>query len=179
MGGEIGVESRPGSGSRFWFTIAAPPVEGLEPAAPPHADDWALSGVRILVVDDVEMNRILVTEMLSAFEVQLSEAPGGAEAVELAGQAPFDLILMDLQMPGMDGLAATRAIRSGLGPNRTTPIVAVSANVLPEHVTSCREAGMDDHIAKPIQLDELLEKAAAWSRRRPAAGGRSRARRSS
>ncbi len=177
MGGEIGVESHAGAGSRFWFTVAAPPVQGLEPASAPCADDWVLTGVRILVVDDVEMNRILVNDMLSPFEIELSEASGGADAVEMASRVPFDLILMDLQMPGMDGLAATRAIRAGAGPNRTTPIVAVSANVLPEHVAACREAGMDDHIGKPIQLDELLDKVAAWSRHGQGAGGRSRARR--
>ncbi len=109
------------------------------------------------------VNRELVSAMLGSFGHSLTEAPGGAEAVELALHTPFDLILMDLQMPGMDGLAATRAIRAGSEANGVTPIVALSANVLPTHLDACREAGMDDHIAKPIDPTDLLTKVALWS----------------
>ncbi len=114
------------------------------------------------------MNRELVGVLLSVFGHDLTEAGGGAEAVALAGAEAFDLILMDLQMPGMDGLAATREIRRACPLNAETPIVALSANILPMHLEACREAGMDDHIAKPIDTRELLTKVARWTSRAPA-----------
>ena len=109
------------------------------------------------------MNRELVRTMLSPFGYDLVEAAGGAEAVAAAVATPFDLILMDLQMPGMDGLAATRAIRQTSETNRETPILALSANVLPVHLAESREAGMDDHIGKPIAPSELITKIAHWT----------------
>jgi len=109
------------------------------------------------------VNRELVSVLLGVFGHDLSEASGGAEAVLAAGETPFDLILMDLQMPGMDGLAATRAIRAGASPNRATPIVALSANILPTHLEACSAAGMNDHIGKPIDTRELLTKVARWT----------------
>src|SRR5262249_9612697 len=109
------------------------------------------------------VNRELVSIMLAPFDVGVVEASSGAEAVEQAMAAPFDLILMDLQMPGMDGLAATRAIRGGAGPNRDGPILALSANVLSQHLDACREAGMNDHVGKPINAAELLAKVAYWT----------------
>ncbi len=163
MGGAIGVESKEGRGSTFWFTVAAPVAELAAPAIIEAAEAWHSAPARILVVDDVAVNRELVSAMLGSFGHSLTEAGGGAEAVELALHTPFDLILMDLQMPGMDGLAATRAIRAGSEANGSTPIVALSANVLPTHLDACREAGMDDHIGKPIDPADLLTKVALWT----------------
>ena len=164
MKGEIGFDSKPGIGSVFWFEVPAP-VAAEDPAEnateqPVHADVGRIS---LLVVDDVAVNRELVATMLSPFDVTLFEAASGPEAVKLAMERRFDLILMDLQMPGMDGLAATKAIRANSDVNRVTPILALSANVLPEHVAACRAAGMDGHIAKPISADELLGQVARWS----------------
>ena len=163
MGGKIGVESREGLSSTFWFTVAAPPADLAEPAAAQDDVDWGGAPARILVVDDVAVNRELVSVMLSPFGHQLVEAASGTEAVEAAMHEAFDLILMDLQMPGMDGLAATRAIREGCEYNRATPIVALSADVMPIQLQACRAAGMDDHIAKPIDPAELLYKVALWT----------------
>jgi PAS domain S-box-containing protein len=163
MGGEIGVESEAGRGATFRFTVRAPRCEA--PAAAAHEAEAPLDlrPARILVVDDSPVNRELVGVLLRVFGHQLTEAPGGAEAVQIAARTEFDLILMDLQMPGMDGLAAARAIRADCRLNDATPIVALSANILPTHLEACREAGMADHIGKPIDTRELITKVARWS----------------
>ncbi len=169
MGGEIGVESAAGEGATFWFTA---PAAACAVEAATIADDagpFDTRPARILIVDDAPVNRELVSVLLGVFGHELFEAAGGLEAVEAATHTAFDLILMDLQMPGMDGLAATRAIRTGCPLNRATPIVALSANILPTHQAACLRAGMDDHIAKPIDTRELLTKVARWS------GGQGRA----
>ena len=163
MGGEIGVESAPGMGAKFWFTVRASACEPGDLADAAQGGAFDTRPARILIVDDAPVNRELVSVLLGVFGHVLSEASGGAEAVLAAAEQPFDLILMDLQMPGMDGLAATRAIRAGSPKNRTTPIVALSANILPNHLEACRLAGMNDHIGKPIDTRELLTKVARWT----------------
>ncbi|WP_296594977.1 ATP-binding protein [Phenylobacterium sp.] len=168
LGGRIGYSSEPQGGSTFWFSIPAPraPASPAESDAPPGADAPTM---RVLVVDDAPVNCELVGAMLSAAGYELTFAHDGQEAVALAAIAPFDLILMDMQMPVMDGPSAARAIRTGEGPNVLTPIVAVSANVLPMHVQACLQAGMDDHIPKPIALHSLLTKVTHWAGRQRAA----------
>jgi signal transduction histidine kinase/ActR/RegA family two-component response regulator len=164
MGGQISVASVAGAGSTFAFWVAAPQAEAreIQPAAPAARPGHAERSSRILVVDDLDLNRELVRTILEASGYSVDDAAGGAEAVAAAGQAPFDLILMDLQMPGMDGYTAARAIRSGASPNSGTPIVALSANVLPEHTAAGAEAGMNGHVGKPINIAELLSVVAAW-----------------
>ena len=119
--------------------------------------------LEILAVDDAWLNLELISILLEPLEARITTVSDGLEAVNAAERTTFDLILMDLQMPVMDGLQATRAIRANLQLNRATPILAVSANVLPQHVEACLQAGMNDHIGKPISPSELLSKIARWT----------------
>jgi CheY-like chemotaxis protein len=103
------------------------------------------------------MNRDLGATVLNLLGCEVTLAADGAEAVALVGQAPFDAILMDIHMPVMDGLEATRAIRALSGAAGQTPIIAMSADVLPETVQRCRQAGMTDAVGKPIRIEVLHE----------------------
>ena len=163
MGGSISARSTQGVGSTFTFEFVAPPAAGVALASEPEALEEAEDSLRILVVDDVDANREIVRALLEAVGQQVEEAAGGPQAVSLAVSQSFDLILMDLQMPGMDGFATTRAIRQLSPENSTTPIVALSANVLPEHVMEAERAGMNDHIGKPIVPAHLIATINRWA----------------
>jgi PAS domain S-box-containing protein len=164
MGGRIGATSQVGQGSTFWFEVdlalAGEWTQSTEPEAAAALD----RPIRCLVVEDNAVNRELITILLSPFPIEIDTACDGAEAVEAVGRGSYDVILMDMQMPVMDGLTATRRIR-GLADREAaaTPIIAMTANVLPEQVARCREAGMDDHLGKPINLPHLLAALDYWS----------------
>jgi CheY-like chemotaxis protein len=112
----------------------------------------------------VAINRELVKTVLAPFDIEIDTAEDGVAAIEAFRQAAYDLVLMDVQMPVMDGLTATRRIRASSQPAAaTTPIIAMTANVLPEQVAKCLEAGMDGHLGKPMNPSELLTAIAYWS----------------
>ena len=169
MGGRIEVESRLHHGSRFSFTLTlprtreplppAPPDSGyqpLEPAAP-------LSGT-VLLVEDNEVNRMIAAEMLRTLGVAVVEAEDGAQALALIDQQRFDLVLMDLQMPVLDGYAATRRIREREARLRLprVPVVALTANAFDEDAAQSLAVGMDAHLAKPYTLAQLRELVTRW-----------------
>jgi PAS domain S-box-containing protein len=165
MGGRIGALSVVGEGSTFWFEVDLPLAEDGAASAEPDPAGAALDRpIRLLVVEDNAVNRELLTTLLSPFGLEVDTVCDGAEAVEAVGRGRYDVILMDMQMPVMDGLTATRRIRALSDPDAArTPIIAMTANVLPEQVARCREAGMDDHLDKPINLPQLLAALDRWT----------------
>jgi PAS domain S-box-containing protein len=155
MGGEIGVESRPGHGARFFFEIPAAPATA---ATAEEAAEISLfpPGTRVLVADDHPANRDLVRAVLAPFGAQITEACDGDDAVAAAAGAPFDLILMDLRMPVLDGEGAMKAIRQGGGPNCRAPILAFSAGADAPGAAARRDAGFNGDLAKPVLPMDLI-----------------------
>ena len=162
MGGSIAMAPAPDGGSIFTFQV---PAEEAAPVAAGALAERAepVACARILVVDDVAVNRELVRAMLQAVGHEVSEAGSATEALRLTGCERFDLILMDLQMPEVDGFSAARAVRAQTSANRDTPIIALSADVLPEHVAASARAGMNGHIGKPISPVELVGAIERWA----------------
>ena len=154
MGGEIGVETTPGQGSVFHFSIAAPPAAAPIQKEERPAEPASLCGVRLLVADDNASNRELVRALLQQFDVEVTEAFSGAEAVALSAEAPFDVILIDLHMPGLDGWGALQRIRGEPGPNQDVPILAFTADSAAS--ADCGAQGFDGVIAKPISPATLV-----------------------
>jgi CheY-like chemotaxis protein len=138
----------------------APAARGAD-ADPDAAAPDVFAGRRVLLAEDVEINREIVLALLEPTELEIDCAENGAEAVRLFGESPerYDMILMDIQMPEMDGLEATRRIRALGAPNaKTVPIIAMTANVFREDIERCLEVGMNDHVGKPLDINELLGK---------------------
>ena len=126
------------------------------------ATDAESPGLRVLYVDDNQSNRVLVKAMLATQQIACETADDGAEGVDAAAAGDWDLILMDIQMPVMDGVEAARRIRALDGQVAATPIIALTANTLDEQVRGYFEAGMHDCIAKPVDMIELLTKVVQW-----------------
>jgi two-component system, sensor histidine kinase and response regulator len=167
MRGEVGVESTPGVGSTFWFTARLAKPEHARPgyslrlgsAQARLAHDCP--GARILLVDDEAVSREVTMELLRGVALHVEVAEGGVQALEMAQQHTYDLILMDLQMPGMDGLEAARRLRERAD-TATTPIIALTANAFAEDRVRCLNAGMDDFLAKPFRPEALFDMLVKW-----------------
>jgi len=194
MGGRIGVDSQPGEGSTFWCTVrlpalpvlaanaAAPVAPGAAPLASSRAQAAAqavadssaealaelrqrFSGAHILLADDNAINRLLVTELLDMAGIVPEVAETGAEAIEHLQTKPCDLVLMDIHMPDMDGLTATRRIREMPG-LADLPIVAMTASVLQDEREACYAAGMNAHLGKPLDTGLMYTTLLHWLRKR-------------
>lgn len=163
MGGEIGVTSDPGAGSTIWFTIKLRACPAPDLSIARDAAAIVANPARILVADDLEMNRDIVEAMLIRAGHSVRGVENGRQAVIAVEESDFDLVLMDMEMPEMDGLAATRAIRRLDARISHIPIIALTANAYSEDQQRCGEAGMNDFLPKPIGRDGLLAMVAKWS----------------
>ena len=169
MGGDVGVESVEGQGSRFWFTARlkdGTPGRARMPAALPPAEAAAVlrrrhPGARVLVVDDNGINREITAQLLTAVGLVVDTAEDGQQAIERVAGGAYAAVLMDVQMPHMDGLEATRRLRAMPGVQQM-PILALTANAFAEDRKACHEAGMDDVVTKPVKPDVLYEKMLEW-----------------
>lgn len=164
MGGAIGVESRLGMGSTFRFHLPLPIGTEAPQAAERQESHTELVAhiarlgrrLRVLFAEDNPTNQFVAVQLLKDFQIQVDIAANGLEAVSAATRGKYDVICMDMSMPEMDGLAATRAIRALVGPAGAVPIIALTANAFPEDVRACLAAGMNDFLAKPVSKPALV-----------------------
>jgi len=172
MDGEVGATSEPGVGSEFWFTAcfepggAVPPDTGLTLADAEQALRRSHAGARALVVEDNPINQEVAAQLLELAGLRVDVASEGAQALALVAREAFDIVLMDVQMPTMDGLQAAARIRA-LPDRRALPIVAMTANAFGEDRTACLAAGMNDYLSKPVNARTLYRTLLRWLPPRP------------
>ncbi len=177
MGGEIGVDSRIGEGATFWFTVSLAPAQERQilplseaddapkqSAATAAVDDNLLFKGKVLVVEDNAINQLVAEGQLEDFGLQVELADNGAEALKMLADSTYDLVLMDCQMPVMDGFEASRKIRDPQSAvcDQSIPIVAMTANVMRGDREKCVAAGMNDYISKPVDPEDLQKVLQRW-----------------
>jgi CheY-like chemotaxis protein len=163
LGGEIGVDSSPGEGSTFWFTIVAERGDAnIEASAEQAETDYKGNGIsaerqlRILIAEDNPINQKVISSMLAPIDCQFDIVPDGLEAVAAITRSNYDLVLMDIQMPQMDGIEATKRIRSLPNKISQIPIIAMTANAMQGDRETYLGVGMSDYMSKPIDQRELV-----------------------
>jgi CheY-like chemotaxis protein len=182
MGGDVQVESRPGEGSTFHFSFVADscvetpcgeaarkpelPAAPREDAATPSA-----IGAKILLVDDNPVNRQVVRLFMAAFQATFVDAVNGQDALDKLAMERFDIVLLDVHMPVMDGRETIRRIRASAEPWRNVPVIALTADAMSGDRERYLAMGMDDYVSKPIDSRELAQKVIALIKGRPAAEG--------
>ena len=165
MGGQLQLRSAPGAGTLFWFELSQLeplPEAPAEGPASSHGQLERLVGARVLLVEDNELNRVVAEEMLRRLGAEPLLAASGAEALSLLRTQPVDAVLMDIQMPGMDGLEATHRIRAMPAPVGKVPVIAMTANAMAGDRERSLAAGMNDHVTKPIDRTALGAVLAQW-----------------
>ena len=165
MNGDVGVESEPGEGSTFWVNLTLPiSDEEIQPASASSINAHETLDGRLLLVEDNPVNQKVARRILERFGFDVDVAANGREAVDAITKMTYDLVLMDCEMPEVDGYDATRAIRNLDPPTRDIPIVAMTANVVKENLQQCLNAGMDDFLSKPVKPDRLHAVLKKWLR---------------
>ena len=168
MHGEVGVDSAPGTGSLFWFTVLVEKFEGRARLPLPLSRNQvaqelqkSFAGTRVLLAEDNAVNQEVAVALLSSAGLQVDVAEDGQQAVDMVERQDYALVLMDVQMPVMDGLDATRTIRRSAR-GRDLPILAMTANAFAEERQRCLDAGMNDHVAKPVVAEQLFATLRLW-----------------
>ena len=165
MGGEIGVASVPGQGSTFWFEVhleRVEPSEQVTPSVVPIPDTSHLAGARLLLAEDNPVNQMVAVHQLKSLGFEVDAVGDGAEVLKALEQNNYDLVLMDCQMPHLDGYETTRRIRRREPPTEHVPIIAVTAHAFAEDREKCLAAGMDDYLSKPFRERDLVALLARW-----------------
>ncbi|MDR2522345.1 MAG: response regulator [Synergistaceae bacterium] len=170
MGGELRCETRLGEGSKFSFIVTLPLVRGIPgvlsaPSQEAEEPDEALRGMKVLLAEDNEINQMVAMGVLSDMGVEVTVAANGVEALEALERDAYDLVLMDIQMPEMDGLTATARIRAN-PKHKDLPVIALTAHALSEDREASLKSGMNDHLTKPIDPDEIYAALRQWFKRK-------------